>query len=252
MNKHSLPSLIKKIRRVPDEAALTALFLDLGPQKITKPVRVAFVNAHAVNLGQRHPDFLGYLFESNYILRDGSGMKILFKMLGRDPGLNMNGTDLIPRLMEAYKGKDAALLGTQEPYLGQAAALVAQKGVNPVLSMDGFRQDREYVEALREHRPFLIILGMGMPKQERIAALLARELDYPCVIICGGAILDFMAGRFPRAPLVFRKTGMEWLYRLGKEPRRLFARYVLGNFLFLLHSAQLALHQKISMSRQKP
>ena len=113
--------------------------------------------------------------------------------------------------------------------------------------MDGFREDSEYLKAVRDRRPFLIILGMGMPKQERVASLLARNLDYPCVIICGGAILDFMAGKVSRAPLIFRRTGMEWLYRLGCEPRRLFVRYAIGNFLFLLRSLRLALHfyQKI-------
>jgi exopolysaccharide biosynthesis WecB/TagA/CpsF family protein len=161
--------------------------------------------------------------------------------------LNLNGTDLIPRLVEIYKGENAALLGTRDPYIRKAAAAAAEKGLKPVLSMDGFRQDEEYLEAVRERRPFLIILGMGMPKQERVASLLAGNLDYPCVIICGGAILDFMAGKVPRAPLIFRRTGMEWLYRLAREPRRLFTRYAIGNFLFLLRSARLALRfrQKI-------
>ena len=247
MKRRSLFNLIKKIYRVPNEGGLSVLFSNLEPRMVTRPVRIAFVNAHAVNMCHINHEFLRNMIESDYIFRDGSGMKILFKMLRKDAGLNLNGTDLIPRLIEIYNGKNAALLGTQEPYIRKAAVVVAEKGLNPILSMDGFREDDDYLQAVRNSRPFLIILGMGMPKQERIASLLAHNLDYPCVIICGGAILDFMAGKFCRAPLLFRRTGLEWLYRLGREPRRLFTRYAIGNFLFLLRSIRLALHfhQKI-------
>lgn len=238
--QHSLHGLIEKIRLVPDEAALSIFFSCLEPAKINKPVSLAFVNAHALNICHANPEFLRNLAEADYVFRDGSGMKILFKMLRKDPGLNLNGTDLIPRIMELYAGKDAALLGTREPYVRRAADLVAKKGIKPVLLMDGFRKNKEYIEAVRHYRPFLIILGMGMPKQEKLASLLVRYLDYPCIIICGGAILDFMGGKVSRAPLAFRKLGMEWLYRLGREPRRLFRRYVVGNLVFLLRSFHLA------------
>ncbi len=234
--------MIKKIRRILDEKELSVVFSHLKPSEITKPVTIAFINAHALNTCHVNHEFLQNLIESDYVFRDGSGMKILFKMLRREPGLNLNGTDLIPRLMELYSGKNSALLGTREPYIRKAASAAAKKGINPVLLMDGFREDKEYLEAVRRHRPFLIVLGMGMPKQERIASLLARNLNYPCLIICGGAILDFMGGKVSRAPLPFRKLGMEWLYRLGKEPRRLFRRYAIGNFLFLFRSFHLALN----------
>jgi N-acetylglucosaminyldiphosphoundecaprenol N-acetyl-beta-D-mannosaminyltransferase len=249
MPKFALYDLIGKICRIQNEGALAALFSNLKACEITKPVRIAFVNAHAVNISHINQEFLRNLVESDYVFRDGSGMKILLKMLRKDAGLNLNGTDLIPQLMAIYREKSAALLGTQEPYLRKAATVAAEKGLNPVLSMDGFREDKEYLEAVRDCRPFLIILGMGMPKQERVASLLARNLDYPCIIICGGAILDFMAGKVPRAPLIFRRTGLEWLYRLMREPRRLFTRYVIGNFLFLIRSLRLALlfNQKISL-----
>jgi exopolysaccharide biosynthesis WecB/TagA/CpsF family protein len=248
MKKYSLYGLIKKIRRIPNEESLSTLFSSLNPQEIYRPVRIAFVNAHAVNICHINQGFLRNLFESDYVFRDGSGMKILFKMLRKDAGLNLNGTDLIPRLIKIYERKSAALLGTQEPYIQKAAVAAVEKGLSPVLLMDGFKEDGEYLEAVRARRPFLIILGMGMPKQERIASLLAGNLDYPCVIICGGAILDFMAGKVSRAPLIFRRTGMEWLYRLGREPRRLFTRYAIGNFLFLLRSFRIALHFREEIS----
>lgn len=239
--QQQLYAMIKKIQIVPDETALFRFFDHLTPAKINKPVSIAFVNAHALNLCHSHPDFLTNLMKADHIVRDGSGMKILFKMMGTNPGLNLNGTDLIPRLIDLYKGKNIALLGTRDPYVKKAAGAIAKKGLKPVLLMDGFRNDSEYLEAVRHYRPFLIILGMGMPKQEKIAAFLTHHLDYPCLIICGGAILDFMGGKVTRAPLIFRKLGIEWVYRLGQEPRRLFRRYIIGNFVFLFRSFQLAL-----------
>ena len=77
---------------------------------------------------------------------------------------------------------------------------------------------------------------MGMPKQERVNQRLMEVLTTPAIIICGGAIVDFYAQRFSRAPSIFRRLGVEWLYRLCIEPRRLFRRYVLGipKFIFYM------------------
>jgi len=87
----------------------------------------------------------------------------------------------------------------------------------------------------REQQPELIVLGMGMPKQEAVAAELAVT-GGPCLIVCGGAILDFLGGKVSRAPEWLRRLGGEWLYRLLREPKRLFMRYVVGNPLFLLRT----------------
>lgn len=76
---------------------------------------------------------------------------------------------------------------------------------------------------------------MGMPKQEAVAAKLAA-IGGPCLIVCGGAILDFLGGKVSRAPEWLRRLGGEWLYRLLREPKRLFMRYVVGNPLFLLRT----------------
>ena len=243
--------MIKKIFIVGEERSLSDLLATFKPERLGKPVSIGFVNAHAFNLCFKSADFLNHLMLCDYVFRDGSGMKILYKMLGDDPGLNLNGTDLIPRIIELYTGKEAALLGTEKFYLERAAAVISEKGVRPVLMVDGFQEDHVYLEAARKQPAALIILAMGMPKQERIAALLARELDYPCLIICGGAILDFIGGKVRRAPLIFRRFGMEWMYRLLQEPRRLFGRYVVGNAVFLVRGLNMALLPGKSLAAQR-
>ncbi|MFK3776052.1 WecB/TagA/CpsF family glycosyltransferase [Pseudomonas sp. NPDC089406] len=200
------------------------------------PTVLGFVNAHALNLVAGDSRYAASLSAADLLLRDGGGMAILLRRLGREPGLNMNGTDLIPRLLLAYQGRRVAFWGTREPYLSQAAAhCQARYGVDIVSRHEGFADTDTYLALARRLQPELIVLGMGMPRQEAVAASLAA-LGQPCLIVCGGAILDFLGGKVSRAPRWLRRLGGEWLYRLAKEPRRLFMRYVVGNPLFLLRT----------------
>ena len=108
-------TIVRKIRVVGDAGDEQALIEGLSmPQKATV---VGFVNAHAMNLVTGNDDYYQALSAADVLLRDGSGMSILFRRMGREPGLNMNGTDFIPKLLSAYKGRRVALWGTQEPYL---------------------------------------------------------------------------------------------------------------------------------------
>jgi len=203
-----------------------------------RPETLAFVNAHAMNCVAAMEDFGSALWNANMVVRDGSGMSILLKVLKRAPGLNLNGTDLIPRIISRYNGRSIALLGTCEPHLSKAADKVRQTLAphSELLVLDGFQNNASYLDYVREHRPVLVVLGMGMPKQEQVAVMLRDGLEHPCLIVCGGAIIDFLGGRVARAPLWARNLGVEWLFRLLLEPRRLFERYVLGNPLFLMRS----------------
>lgn len=221
---------------VETEAALENFIIRLSdPQQ---PETLAFVNAHAMNCVAAMEGFGAALWNASLVVRDGSGMAILLKALNRAPGLNLNGTDLIPKIIARYNGRPIALLGTCQPYLDKAADKVTQTlaPASRVTQLDGFQPNGAYLAWAREQRPALIVLGMGMPKQEQVAALLRDELDYPCLIVCGGAIIDFLGDRITRAPGWMRRLGVEWLYRLMLEPRRLFERYVLGNPVFLLRA----------------
>jgi hypothetical protein len=201
---------------------------------------LAFVNAHAMNSMARSDTFFHALGSADVILRDGAGMAALFKLLALSPGLNLNGTDLIPIIISGFNGKGIALLGTREPYLHRASVNIGQllAPQSQLITADGFRSAEAYLALALQHRPELIVLGMGMPKQENVAMALRAALPFPCLIICGGAIIDFIGAKTSRAPPLMRQVGLEWLYRLALEPRRLFRRYVVGNPLFLLRALQ--------------
>ena len=216
---------------------------------VTKPVVISFINAHAFNLVWKHPAFAANLPHSDVLLRDGIGISLLMRALGMDPGLDMNGTDFIPFIVRAFVAKRVALCGTAEPHLTEAAVAVRRLGGEVVLAIDGFREYAVYVEQIACAGADLVILGMGMPKQEAVAAKLARELNGPLVIVNGGAILDFWANRFPRAPFAWRRLRLEWLFRLIHEPRRLWRRYLFGGIVFAVRVAQLRLISPVLEAR---
>lgn len=226
-------AILPKIHCTPSAQECAALLASLGSPR--HPLILGFVNAHAMNLCSRSAVFALALHRADILLRDGSGMAILYRLLGQEPGLNLNGTDLIPRLVRLFSGKHIALYGTREPYLERAAAVIAQQLApgSRITTADGFRDAAAYVALAAAGKPDLIVLGMGMPKQEELAVALRSTLAHPCLIICGGAIIDFLGGKTSRAPAWMRRAGVEWLYRLALEPRRLFQRYVLGNPAFL-------------------
>lgn len=236
MSKDAI-SIIHKITIIETEEALSALLSDIYETARHRTVRLAFINAHGFNMAWTNPAFAADLLACDHVFRDGSGMKILYKLLGRPAGLNLNGTDLIPRILGNYSGKSIALFGTSEPYLERSATIIASMGGNVVVKIDGFQSIEDYPSAARNIPSDLTILAMGMPKQEAVASALVRQQPQNGgLIVCGGAILDFMGGKVTRAPEIFRKTGMEWVYRLILEPKRLFKRYVLGNGLFLMRA----------------
>ena len=240
---HRWRQLVQRIERVPTEAATGDMLRRLSqPQR---PTMLGFVNAHAMNSVAGVADFYEALVSADTLLRDGSGMATLFSLLGMPPGCNLNGTDFIPRLITQFNGRSMALLGTREPSLSRAASAVAQLAPASQLTLaHGFLPVDDYVHLMQAQPCALIVLGMGMPRQELVACSLRAQLDYPCLIVCGGAIIDFLGGKTARAPVWMRRLGLEWVYRLVQEPGRLFRRYVLGNPLFLARALRLRLAQR--------
>jgi exopolysaccharide biosynthesis WecB/TagA/CpsF family protein len=239
--------LLAELRRVPDaparERLLDALVHPAGPRVL------AFANAHALNLAARDVAFFEDLAAADCLLRDGQGMAWLLRLLRQRPGLNLNGTDLIPALVARFAqvqpGVRMALLGTRAPWLSRAGTrLQALAGGAHCLVADGFMPDDEYLRLAARESPHLVVLAMGMPRQERLARALRAAAQGPCLIICGGAIADFLGGRYARAPRWLQRLGLEWCWRLAREPRRLFGRYVLGNPLFLARALWLALSRR--------
>lgn len=195
-----------------------------------------FVNAHCLNLAYRDPEYRRILEKSAAVWPDGSGVKLAGRLLGFTVPENVNGTDMFPLLCA---GKYSIwLLGAAPGVAAQAAEQVKIQfpAARIVGSGHGFFADgddeRRLIEAVNAANPDLLLVALGVPKQEKWMAAHLHELRCGAVIGVGG-LLDFISGRIPRAPRLLRRLGLEWCWRLAQEPKRLFRRYVIGNPLFV-------------------
>ena len=93
--------------------------------------------------------------------------------------------------------------------------------------------NKAIIEAINAADPDLLWIGMTAPKQEKWTYSHWNELNIHCHVGTIGAVFDFFAGTVERAPMWWQRHGLEWLYRLLKEPKRMWRRYIIGNTLFL-------------------
>jgi len=181
---------------------------------------------------------------SSLSLVDGTPVLWASRLLGTPLPVKVSGSDLVMPLMER-----AAERGYRVYFLGGApgiAELAREKlhAALPKLQIVGIDASRidvsgdmkdadEVVDRIRAVRPDLVLVALGAPKQE-LWSQARLNLLKPAVLIGVGASLDFVAGVQKRAPRWMSSVGVEWLYRLAQEPRRLAARYLLRDPEFCL------------------
>jgi N-acetylglucosaminyldiphosphoundecaprenol N-acetyl-beta-D-mannosaminyltransferase len=136
--------LLEKIERVQDPAEGQALLAELSHPPYA--FGAGLCQCHAMNSMAVSAPFFEAMHSADRVLRDGSGMATLFKLLRMEPGLNLNGTDFIPRLIRAFDGRSIALFGTREPYLEKAWQCVRQDLAphSTVIRANGFLDAEAY------------------------------------------------------------------------------------------------------------
>ena len=159
----------------------------------------------------------------------------------------MNGTDFIPKLLTLARdlNKNVYLLGGEEGVAEKAKQNLEWKipGIKVVGTRNGyfdFDDDNEIVKDIVNKNTDLLIVGMGVPRQELWLTKNKEKLDGVKISVAGGAILDFISENVKRAPKWMRKSGTEWVFRLVQEPVRLFKRYFIGipKFFYYLAKAK--------------
>ena len=196
---------------------------------------VAFINAHCLNLAHKDPAYKEVLKKCSAVFADGIGAKIGAAMMGFKVEENVNGTDMFPLL--AQKSYRIYLFGGSPEVASAALEKARAIGGKAEFagSCDGFftaKTEEELLAELDSLKPDLILVALGVPKQEMWISQNLNRLPGSVAIGVGG-LLDFVSGRIPRAPLWMRKTNIEWCFRLYCEPVRLFKRYIIGNPLFI-------------------
>ncbi len=200
--------------------------------------QLCFVNADCVNIACRDAEYKRILRAVDIVLADGIGVRLAGKLLNQNIRENVNGTDLFPMLCEAAERERVGiyLLGGL-PGVAQAAAQWVGKHYPglPVGYRHGFftpDEEPEVLEGIRESGAAVVLVALGVPRQEKWIYTRLCDLG-PGMAIGVGGLLDFYSGRIARAPVWMRELGMEWFYRFLREPRRMWRRYFVGNAVFL-------------------
>jgi len=177
-------------------------------------------------------------------LRLADGMPVVWasRLLGRPLPERVTGSDLLPELcrLAAERGYSVFLLGGREGVARRAADTLRSryrglKVAGTYTPVEGFAQDPQdqeaAVEAVNRATPDILFVGVGSPAQELWVYRNWGRLRVR-VAVCCGAALDYAAGSQPRAPLWMRRAGLEWLWRVVHEPRRLWRRYLVEDLAF--------------------
>jgi N-acetylglucosaminyldiphosphoundecaprenol N-acetyl-beta-D-mannosaminyltransferase len=201
--------------------------------------RVGYVNAANYNLAARDSRYAEALRSFDLVYADGQAVVWAARYLGRPIPERVNAGDFFVRFCRrcARAGISLYLLGSR-PGVAERAAECFRSNA-PGLRILGFQhghfdpaQSGPVVEAINAADPDILVIGMGSPRQELWAAENFERLHVG-VAWTVGALFEYFGGERRRAPLWMRKAGLEWLFRLALEPRRLWRRYLVGNWQFL-------------------
>jgi len=192
---------------------------------------------------QQSERFRNVYADAHLVLADGMPVVLASRLLRRRIPERVTGADLVPSLFAAATEEQPLrvyLLGAG-PGVGERAAKNIETrwpSVSVVGTYSppfGFENDKAENESILEKinavKPDVLVVGLGAPKQE-FWVHEHREALQARVAFCVGATIDFLANEKPRAPLWMQRFGLEWLHRLGSEPRRLFKRYAHDAWVF--------------------
>lgn len=204
---------------------------------------ITTLNAHSYNTLKEDPLFFNALQKSDLLLPDGISVVLAMRLLQGKKIRKIAGDDLFRyemRRVHEQKGK-CFFLGSSESTL----ALIKKRAKKEFPDLEVYSYSPPYkseftedenqtmINAINEIEPDVLFVGMTAPKQEKWAYIHFDQIKAGHVC-CIGAVFDFYAGTVQRAPEWVIASGMEWFYRLVREPRRMWRRYLVGNTLFVM------------------
>ena len=207
----------------------------------TSLFHVVTANPEIVMMGVKREDFKGVIENADIVTPDGIGVIIGAKIIKQPLPERVAGYDLIHGLLqkrnEEKRKTRVFCVGGAEDVIKLAVRRLRQlyNEIEIVGYHDGYfeengKEETEIVMAIREASPDLLLVGLGCPRQEQFIYRHKKELNAKVAIGCGGTF-DVLSGRVKRAPMLFQKLGLEWFYRLVKQPSRIKRQMVLPLFL---------------------
>ena len=210
------------------------------------------INAHSYNTARKDKLFAEALMNGNALIPDGVSIVKACRWIKAksQPKERIAGWDLFSFEMDKLEResvkcemlkKTVMFMGSSQKVLDLIVKRAAE--VYPHLKVVTYsppykpefsdEDNKAIIEAINAANPDLLWIGMTAPKQEKWTYSHWRELNIHCHVGTIGAVFDFFAGTVERAPMWWQRNGLEWLYRLLKEPKRMWRRYIIGNALFL-------------------
>ena len=213
------------------------------------------INAHSFNTAKKNQLFADALTNGDVLIPDGVSIVKACRWIKAksQPKERIAGWDLFSFEMEKLERESEELRTKSEEskrvmFMGSSQKvldlIVKRAAVDyPHLKVVTYsppykpefsdEDNRAIIDAINNANPDLLWIGMTAPKQEKWTYSHWKELNIHCHVGTIGAVFDFYAGTVERAPLWWQEHGLEWLYRLLKEPKRMWRRYIIGNTLFL-------------------
>lgn len=203
---------------------------------------ISTLNAHCYNLTQTDDIYHQALLNSDIIIPDGVGVTWALKWLTGQKIHKVAGADLffyeMNRLQQMegkcfFLGSTKSILQKIEEKAKREYPAITLKTYSPPYKQEFSEEDNKYMmNAINGFQPDVLFVGMTAPKQEKWAHKHYEKLQVGH-ICCIGAVFDFYAGSIPRAPQWMIHLGLEWFYRLVREPNRMWRRYLIGNLIFI-------------------
>jgi len=191
---------------------------------------------------RRSPDYQIVMDQADLVTSDGMPLVWMLRWLGARSATRVYGPDLMQSLLTAAgdAGIAVGFYGGTEAVLGRLLTVAKQR--YPRLEVvfaeaPPFREltpeeDRRTMQSMQDAGVRILFVGIGSPKQDRW--MHAHKNRVPAVMLGVGAAFDFLAGAKPQAPHWMQSSGLEWMFRLGSEPRRLWRRYLTQNPKFVV------------------
>jgi len=203
-------------------------------------VTIGNLNIHAANIAYSNPWYANFLDDCPIVFCDGKGIQLAAAILGKNIPPQITYHTWMWKLLSYSneRGFSLFLLGSKDDVVNAAISKIKLKYPRlKIMGHHGFfnkvnEENTEVVNLINKFNPDIIIVGFGMPSQEKWIDVNKHKLNAN-VFLNGGAYLEWLSGFQKQAPMWMTKIGLEWLFRLIKEPMRLFNRYVIGNPLFI-------------------
>lgn len=224
-----------------DNETITKIILANLNSNSAQPIRL--VNAYSVVCAQQNPEYLEFLKDFGINLIDSRNIARIYGVLLKRSGQirQIRGYNLLLSLLSDKGSQRNVFIGSSEQVLSSMERRISKEFpwhsdsiyISPKYSQNYQELIEDICERFVPSKNDVIWISLGTPKQDFVCSKLA--LKWGCTVIAVGAAFDFFGGNIKNAPKWISDMGLEWMFRLTLEPKRLWRRYIIGNSKFIIY-----------------